>query len=64
MDYQIAKGSPRTKNSSLDCGPNIDVLAVSAVGIDERLTRETLEVAGTSSSHQVNHVSLNQIADQ
>ena len=64
MDYQIAKDSPRTKNSSLDCGPNIDVLAVSAVGIDERLTRETLEVAGTSSSHQVNHVSLNQIADQ
>ena len=67
IDYQIAKGSPRTQNSprpSLDCGPNIDVLAVSAVGIDERLTRETLEVAGTSSSHQVNHVSLNQIVDQ
>ena len=67
MDYQIAKDSPRTQNSlrsSLDCGPNIDVLAVSAVGIDKRLTRETLKVAGTSSSHQVNHVSLNRIADQ
>ena len=42
-DYQLAKSSSTT-SSLPEPDSNIDVLTVSAVGIDERLTREKLEV--------------------
>ncbi len=42
-DYQLAESSRRT-SSLAETDSNIDVLTVSAVGIDERLTREKLEV--------------------
>lgn len=42
-DYQLAKSSRRTSSLS-EIDANIDVLTVSAVGIDERLTTEKLEV--------------------
>ncbi len=41
-------------------GPNIDALAISAVGIDERLSRERLRILNRSES--VEHSSLDQIA--
>ena len=66
VDYQLARNSPRTENSRrtfLESGPNIDVLTVSTAGINERLTREKLKIAGVNSSHQVNRVSLNRIAE-
>lgn len=43
-DYQLAESSRRT-SALAEIDSNIDVLTVSAVGIDERLTREKLEVA-------------------
>ncbi len=65
IDYQLAENSPRTKNSlRFNSGPNIDVLTVSAVGIDKRLTREKLKVAGINNSRQANYKSLKRIADQ
>ena len=42
-DYQLARSS-RTISSRPEPDSNIDVLTVSAVGIDEQLTREKLEV--------------------
>lgn len=60
VDYQLAKSS---SSSFLDSGPNIDVLTVSAVGIDERLTRKKLAVKGINNSRQVNRVSLNRIVE-
>ena len=66
MDYQQASNSPHTNNSPgpfLDHRSNIDVLAVSTIGINERLTREKLEVAEINSAHQVNRVSLNRIVE-
>ncbi len=42
-DYQLAESSRKTL-SLAENDSNIDVLTVSAVGIDERLTREKLEV--------------------
>ena len=67
VDYQLARNSPRTENSRrtfLESGPNIDVLTVSTAGINERLTREKLKIAGINSSYQVNRVSLNRIAER
>ncbi|MCY4593181.1 MAG: hypothetical protein OXC19_00090 [Bryobacterales bacterium] len=43
-DYQLAESSRRTP-SLAEIDSNIDALTVSAVGIDEKLTREKLEVA-------------------
>ena len=43
-DYQLAESSRRISSLS-EPDSNIDVLTASAVGIDERLTREKLEVA-------------------
>ena len=60
MDYQLAKNS---SSSFLDSRPDIDVLTVSAVGIDKRLTREKLTVKGINNSRQVNRVSLNRIVE-
>ena len=42
-DYRLAESSRRT-SSLAEIDSNIDVLTVSSVGIDERLTREKLEV--------------------
>ena len=60
-DYQLAKSSRETLALPED-EPNIDVLAVSTVGIDERLTREKLEVVIGGRSPHVNHKNLNRIA--
>ena len=60
-DYQLAKslrGSPAIPENE----PHIDVLAVSAVGIDERLTRDRLEVVTGGRFPHVNQENLNQIA--
>ncbi len=64
-DYQVAKSSPeRVKSLTLpEIEPNIDALAVSAIGIDEQLTREKLEVVRVSGSDHVNRKHLNRIAD-
>ena len=63
-DYQVAKSLPEGVQSPtlFEIEPNIDVLAASAIGIDERLAREKLEVIKVSRSH-VNCKHLNQIAD-
>ena len=63
-DYQVAKSLPeRVQSPTLfEIEPNIDVLAASAIGIDERTAREKLEVKRVSRSH-VNCKHLNQIAD-
>ena len=63
-DYQVAKSLPeRVQSLTLpEIEPNIDVLAASAIGIDERLSREKLEVIEVSRSH-VNCKHLNEIAD-
>ena len=60
-DYQVAKSFPeRVQSLTLpEIEPNIDVLAASAIGIDERLAREKLKAM----SHQMNCKDLNQIAD-
>ena len=60
-DYQLAESSRGTPPLP-ENDPNIDVLAVSAVGIDERLTREKLEVVIGGRSLHVNHKNLNRIA--
>ena len=47
-DYQTAialRGQGVVAEMAPELGPNIDVLAVSAIGIDERLTGENLAVA-------------------
>ena len=64
-DYQVAKSLPeRVQSLTLSkIEPNIDVLASSAIGIDERLSREKLKVIEVSRSHAFcKH--LNKIADQ
>ena len=43
-DYRVAESSRRTP-SLAEIDSNIDVLTVSAVGIEEKLAREKLEVA-------------------
>lgn len=60
-DYQLAKSSRGTLPLP-DNNRNIDVLTVSAAGIDERLTREKLEVVKGGRSRHVNHKNLNRIA--
>lgn len=59
-DYQLASHSP---SPFLNSGPNIDVLTGSAVGINERLTKEKLKVKGINNSRQVNRVALNRIVE-
>ena len=62
-DYQVAKNLPeRVQSRTLpEIEPNIDVLAASAIGMNERLSREELEVVRVSGSHVIcSH--LNQIA--
>ena len=63
-DYQVANSLSESVQSLtlLEIEPNIDVLAASAIGIDERLSREKLEVIEVSRSH-VNCEHLNKIAD-
>ena len=63
-DYQVAKSLPERVHSLTlpEIEPNIDVLAASAIGIDERMAREKLEVIKVSRS-QVNCKHLDQIAD-
>jgi hypothetical protein len=58
-DYQLADGLRRTAGRSLDLevSPNIDALAVSVVGINERLTREALKVVHGS------HLGLRRIGE-
>ena len=60
-DYQLAR-SLRVTPPLPENDPNIDVLAVSAVGIDERLTREKLEVVRSDGSARVNPENLKRIA--
>ena len=58
-DYKLAESSRRTSPlTEIDC--NIDVLTASAVGIDERVTREKLEVV--MRAHGVELRSLGRIA--
>ena len=66
VDFQVAESSPRTPaNLTIPAiEPNIDALAVSTVGIDERLTREKLRVRRVNGSRQANYKCLDQIADQ
>ena len=61
-DLQLAMISPERMKSSTppQIGPNIDVLAVYVVGIDERLDREKLNVMVRS--ERVEHSSLDRIA--
>ena len=59
--YQLARSSQETPPLP-ENDPNIDVLAVAAVGIDERLTREKFEVVRGGSSPRMNHENLNRIA--
>ncbi len=63
-DYQVAKSLPERVHSLTlpEIEPNIDVLAASAIGIDERMAREKLEVIRAIRS-QVNCNHLSQIAD-
>ena len=60
-DYQLAESSRGTP-SLPENDPNIDALSVSAVGIDERLTRRKLEVVMGGRSLHVNREHLNRIA--
>ena len=62
-DWQVAMMLPeRVKSPTLpQIDPNIDVLTVSAVGIDERLDREKLKVKVRSKGVECNS-SLNKIA--
>ena len=60
-DYQLARSS-RGIRALLKIEPNIDVLAASTVGINERLTMEKLEVVMGDRSPHVNHKNLNRIA--
>ncbi len=44
-DFQLAESSERVRSSTLPrIDPNIDMLAVSAVGIDEQLTKDKLKI--------------------
>ena len=60
-DYQLAESSRGTPPLP-ENDPDIDVLTVSAVGIDERLTRVKLEVVVGGGSLHVNHKNLKRIA--
>lgn len=51
-DYQLAESSATT-SSLLEPDSKIDVLTVSAVGIDERLTRENLEIVMLAESAEL-----------
>ena len=50
QDYQVAKSFPeRVQSLTLsEIGPNIDVLAASAIGIKERLSRDKIEVVAAN----------------
>ena len=60
-DYQLARSSRETLTLP-EIEPNIDVLAVSAARIDERLNRKKLEVVRVGRTHHVNREHLNRIA--
>ena len=64
-DFQTAQRFPeRVRSMTLpEIAPNIDVLAVSSVGIDERLTKEKLSAVRLNKSDRINLESLIQIAD-
>ena len=61
IDYHLARSSRETLTLP-EIEPNIDVLAVSAVGIDKQLSREKLAVVRGGRSARVNRKNLNRIA--